>query len=129
MPSFVCDEVSAWRSMTVTFIGFSPYSRGKTGIGGEWVVDEDLAHEAIRQVVWQCIAAIEVPVRVVGGEQQHLVRADLLDESLQLIGARRCIERLDGQAHMLTRISRRSLFEPRHLGPNAAPGLVGAPHP
>ena len=50
-------------------------------------------------------------------------------EHRQTVGARRGVERLDSQADVLARIVSGRLLQPRHLGTDAAPGLVGAPHP
>src|SRR6478672_9753160 len=112
MPSLVWAEVSTWRSMTVTFIGLAPYSRGQSGEGFQRIVDQDLAQQMIGQAVGQRVLVVEMPVRVVGGEQQHLVGTDLLDDALQLIGARWRIERLDGQAHVFARVGRGRFLQP-----------------
>jgi hypothetical protein len=63
--------------------------------------------QAFGQAVRQRVLVIEVPVRIVGREQQHFVRADLVDDAQQLLGFRRRVERLDGQPYMLTRIGDR----------------------
>ena len=57
----------------------------KRGIGLQCVVDQNLAQQVLGQAVGQRVLVVEMPVRIVGGEQQHVVGADLLDDALQLV--------------------------------------------
>ena len=72
--------------------------------------------------------AVELPVRIVAGEQQHAIGADLVDQILDAGAVGRRVERLRRQADVLAHQLRRRLLDPRHLDADALPGLVGAPH-
>ena len=74
------------------------------------------------------IVAVELPVRIIRREQEHLVGADLLDHVGDACGIRRAVERLHGDADMVADDRSRLTLDPRHLDAHAAPGLVGAPH-
>src|SRR4051794_37858637 len=63
-----------------------------------------LAHprdDMVRQMRRYRVVAIELPVRIVGGKQQHLVGADLVDDVGDALRIRRTIERLRGQADVI----------------------------
>ena len=66
--------------------GSEPELSGEARVGLERVVDQDFLHEAGRQTVGQGVIAIELPVRVVGGEQQNFVRADFFQYPVELPG-------------------------------------------
>ena len=74
------------------------------------------------------VGALVVPVRVIGREQQHAVRADLLAQLLDAVLVGRGIEWLDCQAEVVADDVGRRAIDPRHLDPHAFPGLVRAPH-
>src|SRR3954447_21827159 len=65
------------------------------------VVDAHLRDNAIRKVRRDRIVAVELPVRIVGREQEHLFRADLVDDLLDASGVARRIKRLHGDAEIL----------------------------
>ena len=74
------------------------------------------------------VVAVELPVRIIRREQEHLIGADLLDHVGDACGIRRAVERLHGDADMVADDRSRLALDPRHLDAHAAPGLVGAPH-
>ena len=68
-----------------------------------------------------------MPVRPVGGEHEHLRRPELVDDLRELRRVRRPVDRLQADPHVLADVGRRRPRQPRHLAPQAAPALVGAP--
>src|SRR4051812_23574566 len=101
-PMWLCAQRSGWvagsgvRSRTVTFIGSSPSYRRRASVlrqsrvGFQRIIDADLACQVGRQASRQRVVAVEMPVRIVGGEQQHPVGAELFEdgEELRLGGGR-----------------------------------------
>ena len=74
------------------------------------------------------IVTVELPVRIVGRKQEHLVGTDLLDHVGDANSIRRPVKRLHGDADMVADDRSRLALDPGHLDADAAPGLVGAPH-
>src|SRR5579862_2763000 len=66
-------------------------------------------------------------MRIIGREQQQLVRAHLLEHELELARMRRLVDRLQGEADMLAHDFGGRAIHPRNLAPYAAPGLLEAP--
>ena len=56
-------------------------SHARVGVGG--IAHQHAIDQGIRQPVRQHVVAIEVPVRVVGREQQHVVGAQMLEQALR----------------------------------------------
>src|SRR5437879_6357452 len=54
--------------------------------------------ETLRQVRRHGIVALELPMRIVGRKQEHLFRADLVDDVFHASRIRRRVERLHGDA-------------------------------
>ena len=73
------------------------------------------------------VGAVEMPVRVVGGEQQHVVVADLVEDARHAGGVGRRVGGLQGDAHVFADELGGRAVDPGHFGAHAAPGLVGAP--
>ena len=69
---------------------------------------------------------VEVPVRIVGGEQ-HAVPADPVDHLDEMRGIVRLLDRLGRVPEMLAQIFRRRALEVRHFLAHALPMLVHAP--
>src|SRR6266436_9487106 len=66
------------------------------------IVHHDLAREVIGDPDGKEIVALELPMRVVGGKQQELVGAQMIDDTAHDVGGFRRVERLHGQAKMIT---------------------------
>ena len=69
-------------------------------VGRARIVDHDLAHQLARQPFGQHGVAVELPVRIVGGEQQHLVRSHVVHQPLEHLRRRRPVAWRDGQPHV-----------------------------
>src|SRR6185437_15025897 len=80
-----------------------------------------------RQAFGQHVAALELPVRIVGREQDHVLGADMVEDALEPSLLRRFIHRLQGEAYMIAHDPCWRPVNPRRLGADAAPGLVEAP--
>src|SRR5260370_23168369 len=61
--------------------------------GFERIVGTHTRYQAGRQMRRHRVVAVELPVRIVGGEQEHLVGADLLDDVGDSCRVRRTVER------------------------------------
>jgi hypothetical protein len=97
-------------------------------IGRARVIDQNLGDHSIGQPVRQHLVAVELPVRIVGREQQKIVATDMFERAGKLLRVVfRQIERLERESHALADDVGRRPVEPRHLGAHAAPGLVDAP--
>src|SRR6185503_13463543 len=71
--------------------------------------------DAGRQMWRHRIVAVELPVRIIGREQEHLVGADLLDDVGDAGRIRRAVERLHGDADMVADDRSRLALDPWHL--------------
>src|SRR5882724_3776736 len=82
---------------------FSSYSRVEfqSRKGFKRIVGAHARDETFWQARRHRIVALELPVRVIGREQEHFLRADLVDDILDSGRIRRRIERLHGDAKVL----------------------------
>src|SRR5262245_58304500 len=69
--------------------------------GLERIVDAHARHDVFRQMRRDGVVAVELPMRIVRREQEHLVGADLVDDIGDTGRIRRRIERLHGDADMI----------------------------
>src|SRR5712664_4590126 len=92
------------------------------------IVGTHARYDACRQMRRYRVIAVELPMWVIGGEQEHLVRVDHVDDVCNAFRIGRTVERLRGQADVVAHDRRRLAIDPGHLDADAAPGLVGAPH-
>src|SRR5690349_2777317 len=121
MPSRVSAALSSLgrRSITSTgaFIAQSPSSKGllQARIGFQWIIDANALHQRRRQAGWQHGVAVELPVRIVRGEQQHVVAVDHLDDAVEYIAVAGRIDWLYGEPNIFTDDLRRRPLYPRHL--------------
>src|SRR5580704_10973369 len=65
------------------------------------IVRAHARYDVRRQMRRQRIVAVELPVRIVGREQEHFFRADLLDDVGDAARIARTVERLHGDADMV----------------------------
>src|SRR5262249_39929815 len=71
----------------------------QTRKGVEGIVDGKPANGLLRKPVGQGVLAVEMPVRVIGREQQHAVAADMLERARQdLLLTRPDVDQLDRHA-------------------------------
>src|SRR6476661_4190421 len=87
--------------------------------GFERVISAHSRNDTRRQMRRHRIVTVELPVRIVGRKQEHLVGADLLDHVSDTGGIRRPIERLHGDADMVANDGSRLALDPRHLDAHA----------
>src|SRR6476660_9386959 len=69
--------------------------------GFKRIIGAHARDDTIRQMRRHRIVAVELPVRIVGREQEHLVGADLLDHIGDACGIGRTVERLHRDADMV----------------------------
>src|ERR1700730_4830254 len=105
---------------------FSRVRSAPAEIGRARIVHHDLAREVARNARGEEIIAVELPMRVVGGEQQELVRTQMIDHAADDVGGIRSVERLDGQAEMVAENIPRRALEPGNLAAQAAPEFGAA---
>src|SRR6202012_4339530 len=96
--------------------------------GFQRIVGTHTRHDALRQMRRYRVVAVELPVRIIRREQEHLVGADLFDDVFDALRVGRSVERLHGDADVVADDGGRLALDPGHLDAHAAPGLVGAPH-
>src|SRR5215204_528318 len=94
------------------------------------VLEHELRLEAVRQLrirqarVWR----IEVPVRVVRGEHQLVLKPGCLLQQLhELVRLVRLLHRLGGEPEVLREVLRRLAPKPRHLAAQLRPGGIHPP--
>src|SRR5262245_8177752 len=85
-------------------------------------------HEACRKSSWNRRIAVELPVRIITGKQQHPIRADLVQELFQICLCGWRVKRLRGEPHVITHDVGGGTIDPRYLDADTLPSLVGAPH-
>src|ERR1700730_1299475 len=100
---------------------FSRVRPAPAEIGRARIVHHDLAREVPRNAGREEIIAVELPMRVVGGEQQKLVRTQMIDHAADDVGGIRSVERLDGKAEMVAENIPRRALDPGNLATQAAP--------
>ena len=71
---------------------------------------------------------VEVPVRVVGGEQDAVVHPDVPQRGGQVGGVVRLLDRLRGEPEVLADVLRRRPAQVRHVRAQLPPGVVEGPH-
>src|SRR5882724_13174529 len=120
---------STWRSMTSLMRSpLRSCGEREPRKGFKRIVGTHARYDTCRQIRRYRVIAVELPVRVIGGEQEHPVRIDHVDDVGNAFRIARAVERLRGQANVVTHDRRRLAVDPRHLDADAAPGLIGAPH-
>ena len=77
----------------------APFAR-EPGIGRQRIVARDLLDERLGQSIGQRRLALEMGVGIIGGEEQQLVRADMVEDA-QDRRAIRHFHRLQGEAKPL----------------------------
>src|ERR1700735_1614573 len=73
----------------------------ESAVGGVGIVDRDLANELWRKTVRDDVLAIEMPMRIVGREQQDFIRPEMVEDPLDNRRIRWSVERLQRQPHPL----------------------------
>src|SRR5262245_32930669 len=91
------------------------------------VVDKHLGKQWRGEAVRHGPVALELPVRIVGREQEHLVGVYHFDDAHDSLGIWR-IERLGGEPYVLAHDLGRGALDIGHLGPHSAPRLNGTPN-
>src|ERR1700687_4813654 len=66
--------------------------------GFKRIIGTHARYDAGRQMRRYRVIAVELPVRIIGREQEHLVRIDHVDDVGNAFGVGRTVERLGGQA-------------------------------
>src|SRR5215467_16228307 len=93
----------------------------KTRIGGERIVDQDLAGKRWRKAGGEHVIVRKLPVRKIGRGKQHLLGLQLIPDSANVRRRGRCVKGLDGQADMIAGKLLRRAVEPGYLEAHAAP--------
>src|SRR4051812_11532872 len=133
MPSRVSAALSSLGRCSITstgaFIAQSPSSKGllQARISLQRIIDADTLHQCGRKAGRQNGVAVELPMRIVRREQQHVVAVDHLDDAVEYIAVARRINWLYGKPNIFADDLRRRSLYPRHLGSHAAPGLDRPP--
>src|SRR5215471_11886106 len=97
----------SWRAQREGTAARLARSRQQRRIRRSWIVDHDLALELNREAARQDLVAVELPVRIVAGVEQDLVRPQMVDHAGDLVAGVRRVERLDGHAEMVAKDLRR----------------------
>ena len=92
-----------------------------------WIVDHDLPGEVGGNARRHRVVTVELPMGVIRGKQQQLVRAEMIEQAAHDVGGIGCVERLDGQAEMIAEDVARRAVDPGNLGAQAAPQLCQPP--
>src|SRR5829696_268648 len=93
------------------------------------VLVEDLLLEFARQpYLERSIRIVEVPVRVVRGEHQHVVGTEVIDDLEKVLRVRRFLHRLGREPHLLPDVLRWRPLEERYFLAQTLPVLVEPPH-
>ena len=99
----------------------------EAGIGGERIVDQDLPAQGGRQAGGQHVVAVELPVRKIGREQQHVVGLQLVHDSPNVRRRWRRVKGLDRQPDVVAHEFLGRAVDPGHLVAHPAPELGEPP--
>src|SRR4051812_45114827 len=93
------------------------------------VLREDLSPKFLRETAREdVLGRVEVPVGVVGGEEEELLRPYHLEHLVQVLGVLGVLHGLRREANVLPYVLARHTPHPRHLAPEAPIVVVETPH-
>ena len=84
-------------------------------IGRKRILHQDFAMQRGGYSRRYGLVAVELPVRIVRGVEQHGIGTQMIDHPFHLIGLGRRVERLDGEADMVANDLVGRAIDPRHL--------------
>src|SRR6266700_8249023 len=88
--------------------------------GFKRIVGTHARYDTGRQMRRYRVVAVELPVRIIRREQEHLVGADHVDDVGDAGRIGRRVERLRGEADVVTHDRRRLAIDPGHFDAHAA---------
>src|SRR5690554_6024487 len=77
-----------------------PWSASKSGIGGKNVIAKKLAYRGFGEALRQHVETLEIPMRIIRGEQQHIVAQHMVERLGDVRRIVWSIERLRGDTNM-----------------------------